>query len=30
MKIRKYYDTEIEMMDREELETFQLHQLKLS
>jgi phenylacetate-CoA ligase len=29
MKIRKYYDPEIEMMDREELETFQLHQLKL-
>jgi phenylacetate-CoA ligase len=29
MKIRKYYDPEIEMMDREELEAFQLHQLKL-
>lgn len=29
MKIRKYYDPEIEMMDREELEALQLHQLKL-
>ncbi len=29
MKIRKYFDPEIEMMDREELEALQLHELKL-
>ena len=29
MKIRKYFDIEIETMDREELEALQLHQLKL-
>ena len=29
MKIRKYFDPEIELMDREELEALQLHELKL-
>ncbi len=29
MKIRKYLDPEIEVMDREELEALQLHQLKI-
>jgi len=29
MKIRKYFDPEIELMDREELEVLQLHELKL-
>ena len=29
MKIRKYFDPEIEMMDREELEALQLYRLKL-
>ena len=29
MKIRKYFDPEIEMMDREELEALQLYQLKI-
>jgi phenylacetate-CoA ligase len=29
MKIRKYFDPEIETMDREELEALQVHQLKL-
>jgi phenylacetate-CoA ligase len=29
MKIRKYFDPKIELMDREELEALQLHELKL-
>jgi len=29
MKIRKYFDPEIELMDRDELEALQLHKLKL-
>jgi phenylacetate-CoA ligase len=29
MKIRKYFDPEMELMDREELEVLQLHRLKL-
>jgi phenylacetate-CoA ligase len=29
MKIRKYFDPEIELMDRKELEALQLHELKL-
>ncbi|MDI7260116.1 MAG: phenylacetate--CoA ligase family protein [Thermodesulfobacteriota bacterium] len=29
MKIRKYFDPEMELMDREELEALQFHQLKL-